>query len=49
MGVLKKKLRRDDIIDKYIACLVAKGYKQKNNVDYFILILQLLELHQIEC
>ena len=29
------KLKRDDIIDKYIACLVANGYKVKNNIDYF--------------
>ena len=43
--IFKRKLKSDDTIDKYKVHLVAKGYKQKHNVDFFILILQLLELH----
>jgi hypothetical protein len=33
--VFKKKLKPDSIIDKYKVRLVAKGYKQKQNTDYF--------------
>jgi hypothetical protein len=33
--VFKRELKPDSIIDKYIACLVANGYKLKNNIDYF--------------
>ena len=43
--IIKRKLKLDGTIDKYKACLVAKGYKQKHNVDFLILILRLLELH----
>ena len=43
--IFKRKLKSDGTIDKYEVHLVAKGYKQKHNVDFFILILWLLELH----
>ena len=43
--IFKRKLKSDGTIDKYKVHLVAKGYKQKHNVDFFILILRLLELH----
>jgi hypothetical protein len=33
--MFKKKLKANDIIDKYKACLVVKGYKQRCHVDYF--------------
>ena len=33
--VFKRKLKLDGTIDKFKACLVAKGNKQKHNVDYF--------------
>ena len=33
--IFKRKLKPDGAIDKYKACLVVKGYKQKHNVDYF--------------
>jgi hypothetical protein len=33
--VLKKKLRPDGTIDKYKAKLVAKGYTQKEDKDFF--------------
>ena len=33
--VLKRKLKPDCTIDKFKARLIAKGYKQKHNVDYF--------------
>ena len=33
--VFKRKLKPDDTIDKFKTRLVAKGYKQKHNVDYF--------------
>jgi hypothetical protein len=33
--VFKKKLRPDGTIDKYKAQLVAKGYTQKEDEDYF--------------
>ena len=33
--VFKIKLQPNGTINKYKACLVAKGYKQKHNVDYF--------------
>ena len=33
--IFKRKLKPDGTIDKYKACLVAKSYKQKHNVDYF--------------
>ena len=33
--VFKRKLKPDGTIDKHKAHLVAKGYKQKHNVDYF--------------
>jgi hypothetical protein len=33
--MFKKKLKPDGTIDKYKARLVVKGYKQKQNVDYF--------------
>jgi hypothetical protein len=33
--VFKKKLRLDDTIDKYRARLVAKGYTQKEDEDFF--------------
>jgi hypothetical protein len=33
--VFKNKLKLDGTTDKYNSCLVAKGYKQKQNVDYF--------------
>ena len=33
--IFKRKLRTDGTIDKYKACLVAKGYRQKENLDFF--------------
>ena len=33
--IFKRKLKPDGTIDKYKTRLVAKGYKQKQNVDYF--------------
>jgi hypothetical protein len=33
--VFKKKLRPDSTIEKYKACLVAKGYTQKEGKDFF--------------
>jgi hypothetical protein len=33
--VFKKKLRPDCTIEKYKACLVAKGYTQKEGEDFF--------------
>ena len=34
--ILKKKLKPDGTIDKYKAWLVAKGYRQRENVDFLI-------------
>jgi hypothetical protein len=34
-SVFKKKLRLDDTIDKYKARIVAKGYTQKEDEDFF--------------
>nr|GEZ10401.1 retrotransposon protein, putative, Ty1-copia subclass [Tanacetum cinerariifolium] len=33
--IFKKKLKPDGIIEKYKACLVAKGYRQKEGQDFF--------------
>ena len=33
--IFKRKLKQDVSIEKYKACLVAKGFKQRNDVDYF--------------
>ena len=33
--IFKRKLKQDGSIEKYKACLVAKGFKQRKNVDYF--------------
>lgn len=33
--VLKKKLKSDGAIDKYKAHLVAKGFRQRENIDFF--------------
>ena len=33
--IFKRKLKPDGTIDKYKALLVAKGYRQKQNVEYF--------------
>ena len=33
--IFKRKLKSDGSIDKYKACLVSKGFKQKKGVDYF--------------
>ena len=33
--IFKRKLKADESIDKYKARLVVKGYKQKEDVDYF--------------
>ena len=33
--IFKKKLKQDGSIEKYKSCLVAKGFKQRNDVDYF--------------
>jgi hypothetical protein len=32
---LKKKLKPDGTVDKYKTCLVAKGFRQRENVDFF--------------
>ena len=33
--IFKRKLRTDGTIDKYKACLVAKGYRQNEGLDFF--------------
>ena len=33
--IFKKKLKVDGTTDKFKACLVAKGYRQKEGLDYF--------------
>ena len=33
--IFKRKLKQDRSIEKYKACLVAKGFKQRKDVDYF--------------
>lgn len=33
--ILKRKLKPDDSIEKYKALLIAKGFRQKNNINVF--------------
>ena len=46
--VLKKKLKPDGTIDKFKVRLVAKGFKQKNDIDFPTLFLLLLKLHPLD-